>query len=439
MPVNRTCDGVKRRDVLKVGVLGATGITLSNMLRLEASAKESGKPVAGKAKSAIFINLPGGPTHMDTFDLKPNAPTEYRGEFNPIATNVPGVEISEHLPYLAKCADKYTIIRGVSHTLAAHALGQEYVVSGNRPLPSIQFPSIGSVVCKELQAPKDIPPFVAVPRTNMAGGFLGVKYNPLNTVSSPTIGRDYTVRGVALNGGDEALAEARRREELLGNLDVAFKGKENTSQLLEGLDEFSEQAYNMVTSDRARNAFNIGKEDSSFGKTFGETSFGASCLLALRLVEAGTRFVTLTYGGWDTHNDNWNRLKTRVLPPFDQGLAALYNGLAERGLLDSTTVMVTGEFGRTPKINSRPPSPGRDHYPRCMFMLMAGGGVQGGQVIGESDDKATGPKNEGFTPDDVAASMYHSLGIDHTYEYQTNTGRPIMIVRNGNPIQGLFA
>ncbi len=437
MRTSRTCDGVTRRDVVKVGVLGATGLTLSNMLRLESAASEQGQAILGQAKSAIFINLTGGPTHLDTFDPKPNAPDEYRGEFAPIATNVPGMEISEHLPKLAGCADKFAIVRGVSHTLAAHALGQEYVVSGNRPIPSLQFPSIGSVVCRELEAPKDLPPFVAVPRTNMAGGFLGVKYNPLNTVSSPTVGRSFAVRGISSSGN--TVDDARRRAQLLGNLDVAFQGKESSSQLLEGLDKFGEQAYNLVTSDTARSAFDIGQESPAFSQAFGSTAFGGSCLLALRLVEAGTRFVTLTYGGWDTHNDNWNRLKTRLLPPFDEGLAALFNGLAERGLLDSTVVMVTGEFGRTPKINSRPPSPGRDHYPRCMFMLMAGGGIRGGQVVGESDDKATAPKNDAITPDDVAASLYRALGIDHTREYQTSSGRPIMIVRGGNPVSQLFS
>ena len=175
MRQTQTCDGVTRRDAVKVGVLGATGLTLSGILRAEAFAAAEGKSLPGKASSAIFVNLTGGPSHMDTFDLKPNAPAEYRGEFNPIKTNVPGIEISEHLPNLAQCADKFAILRGVSHTLAAHALGQEYVMTGNRPLPSLQYPSIGSVVAKELTSPTDLPPFVSVPNTKMAGGFHGVK------------------------------------------------------------------------------------------------------------------------------------------------------------------------------------------------------------------------------------------------------------------------
>jgi hypothetical protein len=438
MRKTRTCDGITRRDAVKVGVLGATGLTLSGILRAEAFAAAKGKTLPGKATSAIFINLTGGPSHMDTFDLKPDAPDEFRGEFNPIKTNVPGVEISEHLPKLAQCADKFAILRGVSHTLAAHRLGQEYVMTGNRPLPSLQYPSIGSVVASELSPPTDLPSFVAVPRTNMSGGFLGVKYNPLNTASQPQVGRPFTVRGVSIEN-ENALNEARRREKLLTNLDVAFKGYEKSSQLIEGLDEFGQKAYNVMTSPTAKRAFDISQESPSFSEKFGETPLGGSALLALRLVEAGTRFVTITYGGWDTHNTNWERLKDRQLPPLDEALSALLVGLEERGLLGSTAVIVTGEFGRTPKINSRSPAPGRDHYPRCMFMVLAGGGIQGGQVIGESDDKATGPKNDGLTPDDAAASLYHSLGIDYTKEYHTTTGRPIMIVRNGNVIPELFA
>lgn len=438
MRQSRTCDGMTRRDAVKVGVLGTTGLTLAGMLRAEAFASANGKVLPGKATSAIFINLTGGPSHMDTFDLKPNAPKEYRGEFNPIKTNVPGIEFSEHLPKLAQCADKFAILRGDSHTLAAHALGQEYVMSGNRPLPSLQYPSIGSVVTNELSAPTDLPPFVAVPRTGMAGGFLGVKYNPLNTAATPKVGQRFTVRGVSIDS-DNGLNEARRREQLLGNLDVAFKGFEKSSQLIEGLDEFGQKAYNVMTSPTAKKAFDISQESDSFTEKFGSSPLGGSALLALRLVEAGTRFVTLTYGGWDTHNTNWERLKDRQLPPLDEAVSALLVGLEERGLLETTAVIVTGEFGRTPKINDRPPSPGRDHYPRCMFMLMAGGGMRGGQVIGESDDKATGPLNDALTPDDAAASMYHAMGINYEKEYHTATGRPIMIVRNGLPIPQLFS
>ena len=432
MAIHRTCDGMKRRDFLRVGVLGGLGLNLAGMLQLEARA---GVQAAGR--SAIFINLPGGPSHMDTFDLKPDAPAEYRGAFNPIKTNVAGIEISEHLPRLAACADKYAILRGVSHTLGAHRLGQEYVNTGSKPLASLEYPCYGSVVTKEFAAEHDLPPFVAIPRTNQRPGFLGVKYAPLNTGGTPRIGQPFSVRGVSMEGGLQ-VAEVNRRSDLLRSLDSAFAGYESDNQLLEGLDRFSQQAHAIITSKRTREAFDISKESPDYVKPFGEEPFGASCLLATRLIESGVRFVTLELGGWDTHQDNFTRLKDRLLPSLDTGLSALLTGLEQKGLLESTAVFVTGEFGRTPKINARSAEGGRDHYPRCMFMLMAGGAVRGGQVVGESDDKATGPRNDAMTPDDAAASFYHNIGIDFTKEYHSNTGRPITIVRDGHLIQPLF-
>jgi uncharacterized protein (DUF1501 family) len=434
MAMHKTCDGVKRRDFLKAGMLGTAGLSLANFLELSAHGAVAS---TGKAKNAIFVNLPGGPTHMDTFDLKPDAPAEYRGLFNPIKTNAPGVEFCEHMPKLAKCADKFAILRGVSHTLGAHALGQEYVNTGTRPIPSMQYPGYGSIVAKELTSPPDLPPYVAIPGHNFGGGYLGVKYAPLSTGAVPRPGQPFNVRGVALQGG-LTVKEVERREALLDDLDKAFAGFESNNQLLDGLDKFAQQAYAMITSKRARDAFDVSKESPAYAKPFGEDAFGMSCLLATRLIESGVRFCTVTLGGWDTHANNFPRLKDALLPQLDTGLSALFNGLAEKGLLESTAVFVTGEFGRTPKINNRSTPGGRDHYPRCMFMLQAGGGVRGGQVIGESDDKAMGPKGKGFTPADVAASFLHNLGIDHTKEYHTNTGRPITIVRDGSVINELF-
>ncbi len=432
--MHKTCDGVRRRDFLRLGIAGTAGLTLSSYLRQSAvgALAETG------AKAAIFINLPGGPSHMDTFDLKPDAPSEYRGTFNPTKTNVPGVEFSEHLPKLAQCADKFVILRGVSHTLGAHRLGQEYVNTGNKPLASLEYPGYGPVVTKEYWKSTDLPMQVAIPNSNQRAGYLGVKYAPLNTGATPQKGQPFTVRGVALQQG-LTLTEVEKRQGLLRDLDRTFDGRQAENQLLDGLDQFGQQAHAMITSKRAREAFDISKESPAFAAKFGEAPFGQSCLLATRLVEAGVGFVTLSTGGWDTHRDNFSRLKDGLLPPLDEGLAALFTGLAEKGLLESTVVYVTGEFGRTPKINQKTAEGGRDHYPRCMFMLMAGGGIEGGRVLGKSDDKATLPAAEGFSPDDVAASFYHGLGIDHTKEYHTDTGRPVMIVRNGTVIPGLFA
>ncbi len=435
MAIHKTCDGVRRRDFLKAGFLGGAGLSLAGYLRLaEAGEVRSDAP----ARSAIFINLAGGPSHMDTFDLKPDAPDEYRGLFNPIKTASPGVEICEHLPKLAQCTDKFAIIRGVSHTLGAHALGSEYVNTGNRPIASLEYPGYGAVVSKELPGAPDLPPFVAVPNSNQKPGFLGVRHAALNTGAVPRAGQPFAVRGIALGQGI-TISEVERRSNLLRDLDTAFAGYESNSQLLDGLDRFSQQAYDMITSPRSREAFDISRESPAFAKPFGEENFGVTCLLATRLIEAGVRFVTFTLGGWDTHTNNFDRLENQLLPNLDVGLSALLNGLEQKGLLETTTVFVTGEFGRTPKLNNRSNPGGRDHYPRCMFMLMAGGGVRGGQVIGESDDKGTLPKHEAFSPDDVAATFYHTLGIDHTKEYHTSTGRPIMIVRDGRVLQQLFA
>src|SRR5947208_1297484 len=332
MAISRTCDGIKRRDFLKVGAIGA-GLSLSGYLRLAAA----GDVGVAKAKAAIFINLTGGPSHMDTFDLKPDAPSEVRGKFNPIKTNVPGVETSEHLPNLAKCADKFAIVRGVTHTLAAHELGTEYVNTGSRPLPSLEYPGYGAVVTKELGGPDDLPPFVAIPNSNQRPGFLGVQYAPLNTTSTPKAGQPYGVRGISLGNGI-TIEEIERRNSLLADLDKTFAAVESNSQLLTGLDRFTEQAHAIITSRRAREAFDVSKESPAFSKPFGDDPFGMSCLLATRLIESGVRFVTLTLGGWDTHQHNFTKLKNTQCPKLDTGLSALFNGLSERGPLDTTTV-----------------------------------------------------------------------------------------------------
>ncbi len=373
---------------------------------------------------------------MDTFDLKPDAPAEFRGEFNPIATNVPGIEISEHLPKLAQCADKFAILRGVSHSLAAHEFGTKYMNTGNRPLPSLVFPGYGAVVSKELSSPPDLPPFVAIPNTPQEAGYLGVEYAPFSTTSAPRAGRPFTVRGITLAGG-LTVEEIEKRRNLLNRLDRTFNGFEKQSDLLNGLDKFSQRAYDIISSPRSRQAFDVSKESSSITELFNESAFAQSCLLASRLVESGVRFVSVSSGGWDTHQQNFDRLKSKLLPELDSALSGLFQALDQKGLLETTAVFVTGEFGRTPKINK---NAGRDHYPRAMFVLMGGGGMKGGQVIGASDEKAMGPASgSGIAPDDIAASFFHALGIDHHKEYKTNTGRPMMVVRNGNIIPELFA
>lgn len=432
MPTTITCNGVRRRDFLKAGVIGGTGLTLANYLKFASAGEVASK---AKANAAIFINLTGGPSHMDSFDLKPDAKSEFRGEFDQIQTSVDGIEISEHLPKLAQNMHLFTILRGVTHTLAAHELGTEYVNAGSRPLPSLEYPGYSAIVTKELGGNGNIPPNVAIPASRQKTGYLGVQYAPLNTGATPKPGEMFSVRGLKLAGG-LTIEAVEKRQALLKDLDGAFRGFEETNQLVKGLDKFGQQAHSMITSPRSREAFDVSKESPNFQKLFGETPFDQSCLLASRLVESGTRFVTIELGGWDTHNDNWTQLKKK-LPVLDSGLAGLLQGLDLKGLLETTTVFVTGEFGRTPKINTT--RHGRDHYPRCMFMLMAGGGVKNGQVIGKSNADATLPDSKGYSPDDVAASLFHTLGINHTKEYHTDTGRPIMIVRDGHVIPELFA
>ncbi len=429
------CDGIARRDFIRVGAITGFGLGFSLQNFLAHSAQAAAAQGKGKAKAAIFVRLGGGPSHMDTFDLKPDAPETHRGEFKPIATNVDGMQISEHLPKLAKCADKFAILRGVSHTLAAHELGQLYMGTGNRPLPSLSFPSFGSVVSKELGAVPELPAFVAVPsQAGNATGYLGVEYGPFDTGSTPQPGKPMEIRGLALRG--VTLDDVDRRQNLVGRYDKAFGDFAKEDKILAGMDEFGRKAYAMMRSTKAREAFDLSKESASTTSLFGNDAFSQSCLLATRLVESGVKFVTLNLGGWDTHSDNFNALKNKQLPQLDGGLSGLFQALALRGLLDSTVVYVTGEFGRTPKVNQRA---GRDHYPRAMFTLLAGGGIKMGQVVGASDEKGEGPKDKAITPDDIAATFYTALGIDPQKEYHTPSGRPVMITRYGAPIKELLA
>ncbi|MDA7951268.1 MAG: DUF1501 domain-containing protein [Pirellulaceae bacterium] len=450
--LTNNCEGPTRRDCLRIGALGFGTLALADLLRITSYAqgaprkrtlpdpslekKNANDANFGKAKSAIFIDLNGGPSHIDTFDLKPEAKAEYRGEFRPIPTNVGGIEICEHLPKLAACADKFTIIRGVSHTLAAHRLGSQYVNTGNKPTAALQYPGYSSVFAKEKGGAPDLPHSVAIPQSNQSPGFLGIRYAPMNTNSVPQAGRPYQVRGLALTQG-LTVEKVNDRNALLQRLDTTFDSLKEDQQLLDGLDEFQQKSLKILTSAKARRAFDVSRETAAFAKGFGTTPFGQSCLLATRLVESGVPFISLSLGGWDTHQNNFTTLKNRLLPTLDEGLSALFTGLHEKGLLETTAVYVTGEFGRTPKVNNRAGG-GRDHYPRAMCMLMGGGAVSGGQVIGASDETASNPLERSFSPDDLAATFYYNLGIDPKLEYQTSSGRPITLVRDGNPVHDIF-
>ena len=426
------CDGVTRRDFLRVGALTSLGFSLPNYLAL---ADAGAVAPNARGKAAIFIHLGGGPSHIDTFDMKPDAPEEYRGEFKEIAINVPGIRFCEHMPKLARCADKFAILRGVSHTLADHNLGSIYLGTGNRPLPSLQFPSYGAVVSKELRTVPELPPFVSLGPSFNATGYLGVEYGPFEISGAPRPHQPMTIRGLSLGNG-VTLEDLDRRENLVKKYDHAFGDYKKEDKVLAGMDKFGQKAYAMMRSEKARQAFDLSKEPASISGLFGDDSFSQSCLLAVRLVESGVSFVSAGSTQWDTHVFNFDRLKTKLLPPLDAGLSGLFLALAAKGLLESTTVFVTGEFGRTPKVNK---TAGRDHYPRAMFCLLAGGGIKSGQVVGATDEKGEGPKDKAFSPDDVAATFYTTLGINPKKEYKTPSGRPVLITRYGTPIQELLA
>ncbi len=419
-----------RREILKVGVIG--GLTLSQYLRAQSAIGEK-----GTKRSAIFIFLEGGPSHQDTFDLKPNAPARYRGEFKPIPTAVPGIHICEHLPELAKRMKDYSIIRGLTHTIADHGLGKKYLLTGNRPSQTLSYPEYGSVVSKMHPSARDLPTYVSIDESFVGPGYLGNEFSAL-TAGKPNFGIPYSVRGISLEDG-LTVDRYKSQRRLLDDLDTAFEGFEKLDAPVRGLDRFGAQAHDIISAPSTRKAFDLEQEKPAESKRFGRHEFGQSLLLAARLIEAGVHFVTIRLRpaefDFDTHTDNFSRLR-KLLPPFDKGLAGLFDRLKERGLFESTAIMVAGEFGRTPQINGQG---GRDHWARAMFALMAGGDIRGGQVIGETDAKAAEPKNESVSPEDLASSFFRNIGIDSKMEFQANVGRPITLVRDGNPIEQLFS
>ena len=420
---------INRRRLLKIGALGA-GLSLTQYLRLQA------EQTSTKNRSAIFIFMEGAPSHQDTFDLKPNAPLDVRGEFKPVATNVAGIQICEHLPLLAERADKYAIIRGITHNVADHGLAKKYLLTGNNSSQTVSYPEYGSVVSRQFPSAEDLPTYVSIDESFVGPGYLGSRYSPL-TADKPKHGVPYSVRGVTLDDG-LTIEKYKSQKALLDDLDTAFRGFEELDDQIRGMDRFQEQAYDIISAPRTRHAFDLSKEKPTESDRFGKHEFGQSLLLAARLIEAGVHFVTVRLRpaefDFDTHQDNFSRLR-QLLPPFDRALSALLDRLEERGLLSSTAVMASGEFGRTPKINK---TGGRDHWSRAMCALMAGGNVRGGQVIGETDATAAEPASVGYSPDDLAASFFANIGISPETEFQSNVGRPITLVRNGTPIRGLF-
>jgi hypothetical protein len=421
---------ISRRGVLQAGVLGATGLTLADALRMAHG--ESGSKAS--ADAVLFLNLAGGPAHLDTLDMKENLPEETRSEFKSISSKLSGLSVCEHLPKIAAAADQFTLIRGISHTTGDHPQGQAYIAAGNRPNPAVKYPSYGSVIMKELPGDPDLPPYVAIPQTEWSAGYMGDSFAPFKTNAVPKPGERFAVRGISLAEG-VTVDKVNRREKLLKDLDTRLREVDTNSQLLEALDTFGQQAYSMITSERTQKAFDVSLELESIRKLFAADEVSQSLLLATRLIDSGCRFVTVTSQGWDTHLDNFVGHK-RLMPPVDAGFTAALTALREKGLLDRTLVIAMGEFGRTPKINQ---NVGRDHYPRANWCMMAGGGVKPGQLIGATDEKGEGPTAEtDIHPDDLGASIFHALGIDHHKEYYTRTGRPVSLIPNGRVMHDLF-
>lgn len=426
---------ITRRNALQVGFLGGLGLSLPGFLKLSAANAESSGHIKPKADSVLFLNLAGGVSHLDTLDRKPEAPVDTQGEFKSIQTNMPGHNVCEYLPKYAAMADQFTLLRGIAHSAGAHPQGQSWISTGNRPVPALIYPSLGAVVSKELPSKPDLPGYVAIPKTEWNAGYMGDAYAPFKTNTVPRPGQPFQVRGISLPDG-LTIEKVNQRQQLLKKLDRRFKAEATESQLLEALDKFGSQAYNMITSKRARAAFDVEQESKKLRDSFTSDEFSQSVFLGCRLIEFGVPFVTVTYQGWDTHTQNFAGHR-RLLTPLDNGITAGLNMLKQKGLLERTLVVIMGEFGRTPKINA---NAGRDHYPRVNWCLLAGGGVKPGQFVGGTNKAGDAPDDKtNIKPDDIAATIYHTLGIDPLKEYYTNTGRPTMLVPHGRIMSELFA
>ncbi len=426
-----------RRDFLHVGFLGGLGLTLPQFLRMRQAQADQKfyESKEGTAKGVIFIYLPGGCAHQETWDPKPFAPLEYRGPLGQVKTNVDGVLLSENLKKTANLMDKITVCRSMTHGEAAHERGTHNMFTGYRPSPALSFPSMGSVVTHEFAPRNNLPQYVCIPNqpNEFAGtGYLSSSYAPFSLGSDPASG-SFTVRDLKLPGGVDDNRFARRRN-MLDTVNEHFRLKEK-SDSLDAVDTFYQRAYAMVSSQQAREAFDLNKEDGKLRDAYGRNTAGARMLLARRLVEAGSRFVTLTYGGWDMHSNIKSGIERQV-PEFDQAFSTLITDLDNRGMLDDTLVCVASEFGRTPKINA---TAGRDHWPKVFSIVMAGGGVKRGTVYGSSNSTASEPEDNPLTVVDWATTMYHCLGIVADKELMAPGDRPIEIVDGGKIRRDLLA
>lgn len=438
-----------RRSYLQLGLVGLAGGSFLDLLALRRATAD--QPDSGSSKkppcNCILIWMDGGPTHFETFDPKPEAPAEIRGEFRPISTNVSGIQICEHLPKLASIADKYAIIRSVCHNQGNHGAGNHYMMTGAPPrIPVgcgafVSFhPSLGSVAAYERSAPHGLPGYFSMPSMSRSGGpnFLGAKYAPFIISNDPN-SKGFRVRDVELPSGlaQERFASRRDLRRVVDRLS-RFEYAESVDPVA-AYDDNYEQGYNLVLTPEAQKAFDIQGEPDVMRDAYGRNSFGQRALMARRLVEAGVPFVTIYDGGWDHHSDLFGALQKR-LPSWDQTVATLINDLDQRGLLENTMVIALGEFGRTPKISTLAgqSKPGRDHWANAMSILFAGGGTRGGQVIGATDRHGYAAVERILSPENYVSTVYRKLGIDPDKIYYTPAGRPTHLVSDPTPIAELM-
>lgn len=426
---SRNCAGITRRDFVRVGALGAFGLSLPSLLQAEARAGESTKDV-----NVILIWLDGGPSHIDMFDPKPEAPVEIRGEFGAIETNVKGIRISDQFPNLAKQQDKYSILR-ITSPDSSHGTGNHYFLTGWKFTPAITYPAYGAIYGREKGFRNGMPPYAIVGGVGQytGGGYMGAVYNPFNVGGDPN-SDSFSVKDVTPPGGVNMDRFARRRS-ALDAIDQFQRSAETSQRGVQALDQFYARAFDLVTSPVAKKAFDMKEEDAKLRDNYGRNSFGQACLLSRRLIEAGTRFVHIQNNGWDTHTANFQTLKGDRLPKLDQGYAALLEDLAQRGLLSNTVVVCCGEFGRTPKVNS---SAGRDHWGPASFATIGGGPIKMGLAVGETDKIAEYPADRPVKVEDMAATLWKALGVNSDKMFESNDGRPVRVADGGAPIQELL-
>lgn len=443
MAVHTNCEGISRRDCLELGLTTMVAGGLASTLRLRGLSAAQSEAPAAKNTRCIFVWLDGGPTHYETFDPKPEAPKEIRGPCQPIATKVPGVHFSEHMVRTAGIADKIAVIRSIKHNHGNHGAGNHYMVTGaptRIPVSCGAFvsfhPSMGAMTAYDRGTQNGLPPYFAMPQMSRSGGpnFLGAKYAPFVVPDDPNqVG--FQVRDVNL---PRALNSERflGRRVLRGDVDRFLRIQEKTAgDPVNAFDEYYKQGYTLVTSPEAQEAFDIDREPETLRDFYGRNEFGQRCLLARRLVEAGVPFVTIRNPGWDHHSKMLDRLN-RSLPQTEGGVSALILDLEQRGLLDTTLVVMLGEFGRTPKINK---DAGRDHWSNAMSVMMAGCGVPGGQVLGATDKHGYTSSERVLSPENFASTVYTKLGIDPGQILYTPEGRPVHLVSDPTPIRELFA